>query len=160
MIPNPESFRIRKLTKVTDVLDRWPLFLQGLEALNKITRCDKQISNDTFLRVLLDTAIMPDDEGGVWVFSSKNDKPLFFCVYFNNTNKYQKGKTLLAYAAYSTEKSKTVVRYSLAFVEDWARERGYTEIQAFSPRFNGAGFYWFEKVLKFRRFLVHFTKAL
>lgn len=160
MTANPEGFKVQRLRHVNDVLAFWGFFVEGLTALNRITRKDKNIETDVFLRVIMDTVSGDESEGAVWVFTSKNDKPLFFCIVFNNTSKYHKTKSLLTYAVYSNEKSATILRFSLAYTKDWARKNGYKELQAFSPRFSGAGYYLFEKVLGFKRFLVHFTQEL
>lgn len=132
---------VQRMHTYQDVLENWAFFKEGLSRLNDIgTSRNRDVSPETLLRVLMDCVIEKQDSALVYIVRSKNGKPLSYIIGFDNTNPYHNDKTFLVYAIYSNRKSKTASRVAFNAVEKWARNEGYNEIQAFSPRTSGAFF--------------------
>jgi hypothetical protein len=141
------------------MLKYWTFMQEGLGVLNRIT--DMKVDRETFFRVIADVITGAEDNGKVLVIADQCNIPLFYIVAFNNTSKYHdKRPSMLVYAAYSNKRSKYVTRFGLSWIEEWARRNAYKEVQAFSPRINGAGFRLFESVFNFKRRSVLFYKTL
>lgn len=149
---------VERLRTVDAVIERWPFFQEGLKKLNTILREDKQIDEVTFLRVILDTVGRHKEDGHVAIYSSGGER-LGFTVAFPSNSPYHK-PTVVVYAAYSRKTLGGASRAAMLHIEKWARSRGFKEIHAFSPRFNGKGFALFEKRFGYRRHLILFTKEL
>lgn len=153
MLENPFNYQVLELTKFAQVRRYWSYFRESLGKLNEL--CDEQVTEETFLRATLDAM----NNGIVFIITRKGEgTPLTMAVVMKNLNPYRP-PALSIYATYSTGDA-SVVAYGLRWLEEWAREHGFRELQAESPRINGSAFYLFEKKWGFRRRSVYFTKQL
>jgi hypothetical protein len=124
-----------------------------LDNLNKLT--DEPVPKETFLRATLDAM----QNGLVVIVTKQHDGlPLAGAVILNTTNPYHP-PSLLVYAAYS-EGDASVMKFALSWLESWARDHGFKELQAWSPRLTQSAFYLFEKKWGFKRRSVYYTKAV
>jgi hypothetical protein len=155
MLDNPQNYQVLQLKKFAQVSRYWEHFQGALDKLNEL--CGEKVSKDTFLRATVDCL----KDGLVVVVIKKGQGEVLalgIVMAMNTSNPYHP-PSLLIYAAYSTGDS-SVIKYALAWLEEWGREHGFKELQAWSPRINGSAFYLFEKKWGFRRRSVHFTKAI
>lgn len=150
-----------KITRVKDILtivNHWEFFLRGLAKMNAITKAERQVTPENYFKVLCDTIASGLDKGQVVMYFA-GSTPVGYSVAFDNSIKYGPS-SVLVYAAYSETSFKGLSKIALRHIEGWAKKQGYKEIQSFSPRFSGAGFYLFERVFGFIRQAVFFTKTL
>ena len=141
-----------------EVMAHWPMFLQGLDELNATTK-RKKVPAGSFLRVLLD--IGASKLNGVnMLLTSKNGKPLAYIVAFDNTSDYGEDKTLWVYCIYSNRKLVGAARMLFVELEKWAKERGYTEIQAQSGRTSGASIRWCKSTFGLQLSELFFSKSI
>lgn len=155
-----QQYKIKELSSVSEVFQLWDFFLEGLAELNKLPRKQDQVSEDTLLKTLLHaTEVSKNGDGLVLVVYSSSGKPLFWGVALNNTPLF-KARTCVVYAVYSNKKAKGVVSTALDYLESWARRNRYTQLQGFSPCFNGSRFRLFENVWGFHRAAILFTRDL
>ena len=153
MIDNPQNYQVLQLSTFKQVKRYWDYFLDGLVKLNELSV--EAVSVETFLRATLDAM----NNGIVFVIVRRGEgTPLTMAIVMHNANPYHP-PALLVYATYSTGDASTIA-YGLKWIEEWAKERGYKELQAWSPRINNSAFYLFEKKWGFRRRSVYFTKQL
>lgn len=159
MLQEPKSnLIVHDLRSHTDVIKFWSFFQEGLLVLNRLL--DATVSNETLFRVVNDIVVAPPEAGKVLVITDKAGTPVFYIVVFDNTSRYHKRQSALIYAAYSNNKVGGVTRYGLSIIEQWAKDNGYNELHAFSPRITGSGFRLFEGTFKFRRRSVLFYKPV
>ena len=155
MLENPHRYNVMLLTTFKQVKRYWPKFQEALVKLNELAPDNDPVAEETLLRVTLDSmkcGIVPivtkQGEGDVLALGAAMDV----------SNPYHP-RSLLVYAVHSWG-DQTVVKYLLEWTEVWAREHGFHELQAWSPRINGSAFYLFEKKWGFRRRSIFFTKEL
>lgn len=150
------EYRVIELTKFEQVKRYWNKFREALDKLNSLAPDTEKVSQETFLRATLDAI----DQGGVVPVFMRPGEGDILClaIVMNSSNRYHK-PSLLIYAAHSWGDA-TVVAFALKWLEVWAKERGFEELQAWSPRINGSAFYLFEKKWGFRRRSIYFTKAI
>ena len=158
MIQNPEGFLVERVCSVDDTVRWWPFLAEGLAVLNQIPKDGAGITKEAFLSTVV-TATADPERNIVAVVKSKNGKPLHFGIVVDNSLLLSP-PSLLIYASYSNGKSKTVTKWALQWLEDWAREHGYAQLEAFSMRITGASFRLFERGWGFRRKSVLFTKTI
>ena len=155
-----QAFRVLELTTVEAIFANWPFFLEGLEELNKLPREQDKLTPETLLKTVLHAAEgTAQGNGLVLLVTSSTGKPLFWGVGLNNTALFKKS-SFVVFAVYSNKKAKGVVTFAMEYLERWAKARGYSQLQAFTPSFNGSRFRLFEDVWKFRRAAVLFIKDL
>ena len=155
-----QSFVVRELTTVKEIFEHWEFFLEGLSELNKLPRESDRLTPESLLKTVLFAAdATARGNGLVLLVTSSNGKPLFWGVGLNNTAMF-KSPTFVVFAVYSNKKAKGVVTFAMEYLEKWAKAKGYSQLQAFTPSFNGSRIRLFEDVWKFRRSAVLFTKDL
>jgi hypothetical protein len=143
--------------KTLDDIQRfWPFFLEGLGDLNDPHKGRGDLTPESLFKQILH-AISAD--GLVLVLTSKNDKPLAFVIAREDTEPLCV-KSLLVYAAYSSGKCATAQQEGQAYMENWARDRRFVEIHAFSRRINGSAIRWFTKKCGFKQVCIGFKKLL
>lgn len=128
------------VTDYRDLINHWPLFMEGLEELNGTVK-QRPVSPEKFFCVHLDI-VAGKVPGVVFRVTSKNDKPLGFITALDDSSRYRDELSVLVYAIYSNNKSQAMPRFAFAQVETWAKERGYNEIHALSARTSGASIRW------------------
>lgn len=146
--------------KGADDFVRWAPFLyEGWQVLCDPTgaRCD--VSWEAYSKVLLRVACMDETEGAIFIYLSKNDKPLGYTVVIDDTE-VGAARTALIYAGYSNGKYAGATRESLSFVETWARKQGFTQLRAQSRRLSGAAMRLFRKRMGFKPHALIFTKDI
>jgi hypothetical protein len=124
--------RFIEITGYEAVLQNWPFFLEGLQALNETVK-DKPVSPDSFLRVHLDIACGPLF-GRIFRLESKNGKPLGFISGYETTSNYRPERVFWVYALYTNRKKSGTPRILFSQIEKWAKSEGFNEIQTQSGR--------------------------
>jgi hypothetical protein len=147
------------VSTVEDVLRNWPLFHEGWLALRRPDGARAQMSACEFLQKLLHISSLPEGEGAIIIFKSKNGKPLGFTVVVNDSETLSR-RTLLIYAAYSNGKYVDGPREHQYVVELWALQHNYIELHAQSPRMNGSAQRFFERKLGFHPACIVYKKVL
>ncbi len=156
---NPEGFLVKRLTTVDEVLANWDFLLAGLVDLNAQNRPGHVVTAEAFLRRVLDTINIGSERGLVFIIESKNQKPLFYGVVFDNSSNYHP-PSIVYYAASSNGKSATVGKFSVAYVEEWARAQGFKELHWFNSRFSGSSINAIERKFGVKRRMILYTKEL
>lgn len=151
------NFSVRRVKTILDVVDNWPFFSRGLAKLNTLTP-NRQVAPEEFFKVLCHTINQGLDRGHIAIYCV-GDKQIGYTVTMDNTTSWGE-KSVVVFAAYSVATVRGMSKIAWKQIEAWARSNGFVELQAFSPRINGTGFYLFEKCFGFRRQLVFFTKKL
>lgn len=157
---NLEGLLVDRLEGVRDVIANWHFLHEGLIELNSIVPENRHFSSASFLKLLCNTVDSGEKSGYVMIVRSKNNKPLFYLVAYDNSDEYHEASTVFIVAFYSNGKSKTASRFGLEALKKWARGHGYKELQGESSRINGSSFRYFEKYLGFRRCRVLFTQEI
>jgi len=155
---NAQPYKVKKLSAY-EVIEWWPFFQEGVEALRDPRRARSDLSDKEWLNQLVHIALQPSSRGCVMLFTSKNDKPLGFMAVIEDSETIEL-KTALIYAGYSNEKYENAPVTGLAEVEKWARENGYSRLHLQTRRMNGASVKFFEKKLGFSPLCVVYEKEL
>jgi len=157
MITSRQEFVIEEVRTFEQIQENWPFFLEGLNDLNHISKIEREVPSEEFLKMICRAAC--GGAGVVWITKSINNKPLFYGIVLDDTAPF-KHKTLLIYAAYSNKKNNQVTQWTLDRLEAWAKTQGYKELHAFSYRFSKAGYSLFTRIWNFKRKAILFTKEL
>lgn len=155
-----EGFVWRVVRGVDEVVAQWPFFAEGLTALNEPIAMPEQVTTETWMQALVESASTAESEALVAMTLNKNLRPLAFIVLFNNTSRYSKRKSALVYAIYSNRLNKHAARWTLMMAERWARQHGYQELHGYNAKVNSHGIRMCEWVFGFKRQKVFFTKSL
>lgn len=142
------------ITDLEPLLEAWPFLLEGLGTLNDPQGGRGNIEPERFFKILLRVALGDPEEGAVVVLTSKNDKPLGYIVFLNNTTPFDK-KTLLVYAIYSNNKMAGTAKVLSVEMKRWARQHGFAKATAASFRLTGSAVRWFRR-LGFQRKCIGF----
>lgn len=152
------SNKVIRLTHPYEVLNHWPFFLEGMEALNSPTGAKGEYTPETFLQMLL-KVIDKGDEGLVLLLTSKNDKPLGFGVCFVGED-ILGDRCLFVWAGYTSGRYKGTMLEMCQYAEEYARAIGITVLRAASKRITGAAMRLFERAWGFKREFIHFRKDI
>ena len=154
-----QPFVVHHLQNVEDVIENARLLGEGWKSLSDSTsaRCD--VSWIDFLNRVMRIAIAGDEFGAVMVFKSKNEKPLGFMVIFDDSEGKDR-RSAFIYAGYSNGKYADAPVASMTYVQDWARQHGFTALRTQTRRINGAAMRLFRKKLGFRPLAMIFEKTL
>ena len=149
------EYRVILLTTFKQLQRYWEYFQQALAKLNDLSPANDKVPEETFLRAALDSM----RSGIVPIITRKGEgKVLALGIAMDISNAYHP-PSLGIYAVHSWGDA-SVVKFLLAWTEQWAKKQGFKELSAWSPRINGSAFYLFEKKWGFRRRSIHFTKAI
>jgi len=152
-----QPFKTHQPECVEDILAFLPFLKEGWAKLwNDVTR---ELPSEDFVCRCVQAALERDHRAVLFVFTSKNDKPLGFILAEDNSQGSVRD-SLLIYAAYSNGKYQGSAAASLEFVGNWARGAGYKRLQLYSRRLNGSAMRLFRKTLGFTPAGVTFTKDL
>lgn len=154
-----QPFKVKLLRTLEDVQEYGPFLTEGWQALKDPSRARCDIDLWDFFQRVVYIACGPKEAGAVIVFLSKNNKPLGFMVLQDNSESLSR-RTVLIYAGYSNGRYAGAPEASIEYVEKWAREQGYHEVQAQSRRINGAAMRLFKRKLGFSPVSMTFRKAL
>lgn len=145
---------------VMGVVDWLEFFREGWENIVK-PECARDIATyESFMKMLFHVASLPEDEGAVVLFTSKNLKPLGFYILCDNTERFAEKRSLLIYAGYSNGKYAGAARESIEYIERWAKEHGYSDLQAHTRRMTGAAVRLYERKLGFEMMSWVFRKNI
>lgn len=149
-------YLVQQLDSVQDVLTHAEFIYEGWVALKDLARADVGWE-DYLQRILAIGARLY--VGAVFVFKSKNGKPLGYTV-LQEDSESKTWPTMLIYAGYSNGKEPRGGPVAMEFVCKWSAARGYAAIHAQSRRINGAAMRYFRKKLGFKPLSVVFSKDL
>lgn len=151
--------RIYQITDL-DELHQWINLIQRSHvAISKPRGANAQIPYEGYIATIFQ-CLKAWPEGGIFGAVNESGQQLGFTVVLNHSERYSNRKTLLAYTVYTTGEDPATIRELVKFVEDKARDAGYTEVEAHSGRFSGATRKWFDKVLKMKRHKIVYKKDL
>ena len=153
-----QTMLVQQLTMVNEVLEQSELLYEGL-----VTLCDRKgaradVEWVDFLQRIFAIAVGVYT-GAIFVFYSKNNKPLGFTVLIEDTESKSR-RTIFVYAGYSRTVQRDSGRCAMEFICRWAKVHNYVEVRAQSRRVNGAAMRYFRKVLGFVTLSVLFKKDL
>lgn len=152
-----QPFKVQQPQSVADVLVWLDFLREGWAQLwNDVTR---ELPAEDFVMRCVRAALDRTKEAAVFVFTSKNDKPLGYILVEDNSQGTVRD-SLLIYAAYSNGKYQGSAAACLEFVSNWARRAGYTHLQLYSRRLNGSAMRLFRRKLGFTPIGVTFGKTL
>lgn len=154
-----QPFYVHTLRNIDDVLEFRDLLVQGWSELSKRFEAPDDFDNQTFIVRCLDAALCRDNSRQLFVFTSKNKKPLGFVLVEDGSEGVERD-TLYIYAAYSNGKFMNAPSAAIAFVERWARLAGYVKIRLLSRRLNGSAMRLFRRKLGMKPVGVVFEKKL
>jgi len=120
---------------------------------------DKHMTWDDFLGLVLRLVKSGLKESVVAVFFSKNGKPLGFVIVVDESYSSLE-KVAHVFAGYSNGKYVGAANEAIVFAEEWAKQNGFSVLQASSRRMNGAAMRLFKQKLQFRPAFVVFEKGL
>lgn len=151
---------IVRVETLKQLVEEWPFFLEGLEALKE--SIGSKMTPNRFFKLLLSIVSGDESAGCVFLGKSKNDKNAGYLAAIENT---EPGcdKSLLVCAGYCRGQGQTFdtnSRMGLAMLEKWAKERGYVEIHAGSRRITGAAMRLFERKWGFKRASITFKRSI
>ncbi|MBX7157213.1 MAG: hypothetical protein K1X66_02335 [Verrucomicrobiae bacterium] len=137
--------RIIRLNSLQGVLDYWPFFREGLEALRDPQKANLNDTEEEFFRILMHCVSKPASETLCLVVVSKKGYPLAFGVSFAVMPFWKNEKFLWLYAAYSNGKNDRAVQDMYEYCMKWSRENKFKEVQTCTGRVTGAALKWFRK---------------
>lgn len=150
--------RILTIGSVPQLVRWWPFFREGLNTFRKEFDWDK--TDEDFLKELLHIYAKGSEKSLMIVLvGGVSSTPLGFLVATDISTEFSP-RTALVYALYSSNKVPSIVQELRAEGEQWARNEGFTSVQAVSFRDTGASKRWFQKNMGFRSRFVVFSKAL
>jgi hypothetical protein len=149
---------IRDITTLTELQVLMPFFIEGYLEMNKrkqVFDIDQAGFVDTLIGVL---NTVPRNVIGV---AFDGDVPVGYGIAYEDTPSFCKERHLLMWALYAKRShSKHVGPMIYKACENWAKASGYHYVHAFSSRFNGAAYHFFEQGLGMRRARIQFTKEI
>lgn len=153
------QFTLRRLQTLDELQQFMPFFLDGFETLRGRHKLNMEVDREGFVKTLIGV-INSYPRNGIIVAVDSDDNPIAFGVAFDDTPRFSAVRVLLLWAIYSRAKSRRVAVELFNEAEDWAREQGYERLVAYSTRFSGAAFRFFEKDFGMRRSRVYYSKDL
>lgn len=142
------QYKVYRLTVATVVANA-EIMYEAWKALCDPHGARLEASWETWLKIILRIAQASPELGGVFLFTSKNDKPLGMLVLVEDTQYGEEYRTAIMYAIYSSGKDVNIGRQMIAYAEKWAHDNEYIELHAVSRRMNGAAVRYFERKLGF-----------
>ena len=153
---SPTNNFVSQVNTVDEVLKLWPFFHLGLEELRKPSKARETTSATDFMALLMRVVTSEPGSGVIMVLSSKNAKPIGFVVGKRSAEHH----SMQLMVAYVSDKCPDAIEDLRAALELWCKERGYTELRAYTRRINGSAMRWYENRLGFKREFVGFVKQL
>lgn len=153
---SPTNNFVSQITSVDQVLKLWPFFNLGLEELRKPSKARETTTTREFLASLMRIVTGDPSSGIIMVLNSKNAKPIGFVVGSRGADH----TSMQIVAAYVSDKCPDAIEDLRNALELWCKERGYTELRAYTRRINGSAMRWYENRLGFKREFVGFVKQL
>lgn len=154
-----QPFYVHTPRCVDDVLRFRDLLVEGWHSLAERFDDRSDFNDQSFILRCLDAALCRDNSRQLFVFTSKNNKPLGFILAEDGSEGAER-TTLFIYAAYSNGKFMNAPSAGIGFVEKWARLAGYSKIRLLSRRLNGSAMRLFRRKLGLKPVGVLFEKTL
>jgi hypothetical protein len=161
LVPNgkKQPLRVEIPETLDDLLSHKEFLKEGWEKLWKPDEDEYFVRFDDFMVRVTNVTLGPRREGALFVFTSKNKKPLAF-IFAEDSSESSHYSTLLIYAAYSNSKFKGIASLSVNFVARWAKLNGYRELKALSRRMSGSAMRLFRRYLNFKPQSIVFHRDL
>jgi len=136
-----------------------PFLLEGYEAIQSKYK-NLEVDRAGFVKTVFGVLNSYPKNGILYASDERNGNLLGYTIGFDNTPHFSEQKIMLVWALYCKGFNPKV---SLALLRDgteWAKEQGYTKFVAYSSRFSGAGFNFFENKMGLRRAKILYTKDI
>jgi hypothetical protein len=149
-----------EIQTVDDALRFMHFFGTGLDKCNETNpTIEHRLTLEQFSKVIFNLIPMPVDDRLI-LLATKDNLPVGFIVNFRTYKPYSGRKLITCYMAYATNDCSRIMTGLLNYGVQWARERGYDEIQCQTYRKSGAAFRLFEKRWGFKHVANVFSRAL
>ena len=154
-----QPFLVLTPTCLDDVVAFSDFLLEGWKALSSRFGDSPDMSQRQFMVRCLDAALCLDKSRRLFIFTSKNKKPLGF-ILVEDGSEGDERTTLFVYAAYSNGKFPKAPEAAFRFVRRWARLAGYAKVRLLSRRLNGSAMRLFRRRLGFSPVGVLFEQSV
>lgn len=152
---------ITEIVSLTQLLDNWPFFVEGLRALNDPRRANMNTDAEEFLKYMTKIlALRGTKEGLIIMARSKSGTPLGFGAGYNATGMFSKQRVFFVYAVYANGLDKFVMQDLMEWCRQYTIDNNYDEIQAMTSRLSTAARRWFIQTMGFERKCVIYRKAV
>lgn len=154
-----QPYKVVHVTTVPQLLEHWGFIRAGWQELALANKARTGLTESECLTMMLRVLTLGPDDGLLVIFTSQNDKPLGYMAVMNDSETPER-RTALIYLGYSTGKYLNAPVVATEYVEQWAKDRGFSELHAQSRRLSGAAMRLFRKKLGFEPMAVVFSKKL
>jgi len=150
------NIEFKPLTAWSELQQHWPFLRRGLLKLQAAPQL-QDLDEGSLLVVALQ-AMNSFPNKGLCLVGMLDKKTCFVGIVVDNTL-VKTNPTCLLVLGYS-DGVPTAASQGLEFIAMWARANKFKSLQAWSHRINGSSFRLFEKVWKFRRKAILFSRNL